>query len=579
MGRASRQNLIVRSLVFSALVVATLPFSLSAQERRAADSIDVTIVNVDVHVTDRKGNRVTGLRAEDFQVREDGKEQPVTNFSEIVASAPDGTLSNEVAPRSPTRARRTIVLFIEPVILANFRSKQLYDGLRELLRDTVAPGDQVSIVTFARRARVQLEFTDDLSAIERTLGMIEAVSSGVEGRPLDESWSRFEEEASFEEDYEEARQTMGFPPGDTSRPVMTGLAAARRQLFLIRQKAAALESLMQSISGADGKKIVIMATRRFGLYAGAEYFGGTVPGHYQQELDTLEFRQRLIRTANAHGITVYPVHPEGLLWNVDTGIFATDSSVSGAHRFGSSSGQDRERFSSPNQVLLNESAALQEVAHATGGITAWGSANIVEILPRVGEDLGAYYSIGYRATATGKDGARNVVVQTTNRDYVVRSRRQFVEKSDETKMRDRVVANLFQRVGSSSVGIPFEVVMGDYEKIGRNKWSVPVKILIPVGSLTTLTRERAGSAGEFSVYIATGGVLGVMSDVERKSQAFEIQAGEGEKARAGHLTYEITMNVDRAVKQLSIGVMDEVGKEYGIKRFSLPERGSVGTAP
>ena len=44
------------------------------------ERVEVNVVNVEVWVADRDGNRVTGLTPEDFQVTEDGKPVEVTNF-------------------------------------------------------------------------------------------------------------------------------------------------------------------------------------------------------------------------------------------------------------------------------------------------------------------------------------------------------------------------------------------------------------------------------------------------------------------------------------------------------------------
>ena len=272
-----------------------------------------------------------------------------------------------------------------------------------------------------------------------------------------------------------------------------------------------------------------------------------------------------MRSANAQGITIYPVHPEGLQWS------APDPSVSGQSRMESSLEDDLGRAGIDNLVLQNESAALKEVADATGGVTAWGSANIAKLLPRVTDDLETYYSLGYRTPLTGRDSTRSIVVKTKNPAYVVRSRRQVVEKSDTTQMKDRVMANLFQRVSSSSMSIPFDVAVGEVKKTGRNRWSIPLKLRVPIRSLTMLPKGRV-EQGEFSVFVVTGGGLGVMSEVDRHSQPFEVASAELEHAKSSYFTYELSLSVDQLVDRLSVGVMDEVGKEYGLKRFSLPKR-------
>ncbi|HEY0370741.1 MAG TPA: VWA domain-containing protein [Thermoanaerobaculia bacterium] len=557
------------SLVFLAL-------GASAQEAHLGESIEVAIVNVEVHVTDKQGNRVTGLNPEEFEIRENGKLQPITNFSEFRSAASAGMAGVEsaVEPPSPeakaaeaaVRPRRSIVIFIEPVTLAGFRANELFDSIRALLNRAVVKGDQVSIVTFVRAMRIRQPFTDDMAAIETTLTALQTEMSGVEGNRYDESKYIMSEAASFEKEYDEALAQLGIGSSNANAAVsLSALAAARRELFLIRQKTAALESLMQSISGANGRKIIIMATRRFGMYAGAEFFEGNVPTTSKQELDTSAYRQSLIRTANAQGVTIYTLHPEGL---EDTKVIGPWQS--GNDHMEATLDQDLNRMSRDNAVLMNETSALDQVAVATGGLSAWGTGLIAKLLPRVGDDLETYYSLGYRATATGKDAARKIVVTTKNPNYVVRARKEFVEKSDVTQMKDRVRANLFQRVDSSSAKIPFDVAVGKFRKTGRNRWSVPLKIRIPIGSLTVLPRGPE-DAGSFSVFFATGGVLGVMSEVEQRTQAFTIPRSDLEKAKQSYFTYDLELDIDKVVQTMSIAVLDEVGKEFGIKRFALPK--------
>src|SRR5450759_312136 len=44
------------------------------------EKIEVSVVNVDVTVTDRRGQPVPGLTRNDFEILEDGKLQPISNF-------------------------------------------------------------------------------------------------------------------------------------------------------------------------------------------------------------------------------------------------------------------------------------------------------------------------------------------------------------------------------------------------------------------------------------------------------------------------------------------------------------------
>ena len=100
---------------------------------------------------------------------------------------------------------------------------------------------------------------------------------------------------------------------------------------------------------------------------------------------------------------------------------------------------------------------------------------------------------------------------------------------------------------------------------------MPLNVRVPIKSLTMLP-QGGEQSGEFSVYVATGSNVGVMSEVDRKSQTFRIPRSDLERAQGSHFTYEFEMSVDQLANKLSIGVMDEVGKEFGLKRYALPKR-------
>jgi len=63
--------------------------------------MDVIVVNVEVWVTDKKDIPIRGLAASDFEILEDGKPVPITNFSEIrtePAAAPRPYATKTIAP-------------------------------------------------------------------------------------------------------------------------------------------------------------------------------------------------------------------------------------------------------------------------------------------------------------------------------------------------------------------------------------------------------------------------------------------------------------------------------------------------
>ncbi|MEO8370195.1 MAG: hypothetical protein ABI806_13425 [Candidatus Solibacter sp.] len=59
---------------------------LDAPRPAGVISVDVDLVNVLCGVRDKNGTYVKGLRKEDFEVRQDGKLQPLTHFASEVDS-------------------------------------------------------------------------------------------------------------------------------------------------------------------------------------------------------------------------------------------------------------------------------------------------------------------------------------------------------------------------------------------------------------------------------------------------------------------------------------------------------------
>jgi hypothetical protein len=315
----------------------------------------------------------------------------------------------------------------------------------------------------------------------------------------------------------------------------------------MRRRVAAINSVLHTLAGVEGKKILLLAANRLGEFSGAEFYyatGQQVSGHNHSEFDNKEMIQGLISNANAAGVTVYPVFPAGLdQTHVDA---------------------DAPLIAQP--VLLNEMAMRNEIAERTGGLTTYGSDNIVKLLPAVADDVSSYYSLAYRASARSEDAARNIVVRTKDRNLTVRARKQFVEKSPDTRMRDRVVAALYDEQTPSPLGIT--AALGNAKGAGRGRDKAPLLVRIPIQSLTLLPQDGK-HVGAFSVYLITGGRLGEVSKVTQKTQTFEIKPQDLDRAMESYFTYEFDVVFNDSAQRAAVGVLDEVSKVYGLASVKL----------
>jgi VWFA-related protein len=541
------------------VTVASLLFLVGAAPQRPApaipslgETIEVALVNVDVVVVDRDGKRVRGLKQSDFEVLENGKLQPLSHFAEYRGEGTAGAGVDAAAETTAPGQRRSIVLFVEKFKLQEFRVQPFFDSMKQLVRETVRPGDAVSLVTFDGEAVIRVKPTDNIAAIEREL---DAMQPAFVGTPYDQT-GHLAQDVGEARAFEAAGAAMAASRG-LARPVTSDasiIAHSARSYALraeldMKRRVAAINALINGLAGVEGKKIMLLAAHRLGSFVGAEYYyaGGAteMPPGEADKLNNIDRMRKLIANANAAGVTLYPVFPAGLDQTPgDPSIPDTTS-----------------------QVLVNEMAMRQEMAEKTGGLTSYGTANIVNLLPRVAEDVSDYYSLAYRAPARGRDEARNIVVRTKDPKLEVRARRQFVEKSDDSHMRDRVVAAIYDVAQESPVKLAVEV--GAAKKTARNRQSVPVKVRVPIGALT-LVPQGGKHVGAFSVYVMTGAKLGYVSDITRQTQSFEVAQNELARAMTSHFTYDLDVVVNEGADHVAVGVLDEVSKTYGVTRVPLP---------
>jgi hypothetical protein len=274
-------------------------------------------------------------------------------------------------------------------------------------------------------------------------------------------------------------------------------------------------------------------------------------------LDTRKEVESVAKMANAHGVTMYMLYPPGLDndWVQDPSnrrMPGTTEATTAGHSYA---------------TLDNEVQARQYVASQTGGQAAWGQMDVIKLLPQIEQDFSSYYSLAYRATTHRQDRARKIVVKAKNRAYTVRARQQFVEQSDETKMKNRVVASLFDKPADAVTSIPLQVRFGQAKPRGDGKFTLPMLVEIPAKSLVTLPDEK-GQRGAFSIFIAWGDILGAVSDVTHRTQPFTI--ADVEKAKNGRFGYKFDLVTDSKTNRVAIGVYDEISKDYGLQRVELP---------
>jgi VWFA-related protein len=112
-------------------------------------------VRVPVSVLDDAGRPVLGLRSSDFQVKDDGKRQPITLFS------------------GERRALR-IALALDTSGSMSNKMREVEQALRHFI-DLLEPADEILVLTFNDRVHLVQDFTSDRALLGRGLDMLTPV--------------------------------------------------------------------------------------------------------------------------------------------------------------------------------------------------------------------------------------------------------------------------------------------------------------------------------------------------------------------------------------------------------------------
>ena len=497
-------------------------------------TVEIEITNLDVVVTRRDGTHVTGLTKDDFVVLQDGKPQPVTHFAEYALGAKAGD--------EESRQPRSLLFFIEIIRLPDFRVEPFIDSLKTLTRTLIEhEGDRAAIVTFSDKAEMRIAPTNDVAAVEQALDNIAQEFLGVQHNELGAVAGNMNQLREFESIGAEEAATRAVARPSTSVRSMTASASSLSVIQAesrMKRRIAAATAAVHALAGVEGKKVLILATHRMGQLIGAEYV--LVTGGSGNAVDNRQAVARLIANANAAGVTVYPVYPAGL--------DATPSDP-GTPDIGP-------------QILVNEMASLETIAENTGGLTTYGTRNVAELMPRVAADVANYYSLAYRST---DDEAHELEVRTKDRDLNVRARRQVIERTDAGRMRDRLLAALYEALIYSP--IPVSASRGEPKKSG-DTLSLPLTISVPIRDLTLLPGDGI-HAGAFTVYLMSGASYGEASDTIEETRRIEIPSEKLESYQRGPLKYEVNLVVDPDAEVVAIGILDEVSKSYGVTTVEL----------
>lgn len=150
--------------------------------------VEVILVDIPVYVTDKRGNPVTDLKAEDFIIYEDGREQEISHFNFIQNDSPEIVSLVRQYPA----ARRHFLLLFDLSFASLGGVKRARESGLNFVREKILPTDLVSVATYSifNGLNIIVNFTNDVLQLEtaiKGLGLIKI--PGVVSGPLGFSFS------------------------------------------------------------------------------------------------------------------------------------------------------------------------------------------------------------------------------------------------------------------------------------------------------------------------------------------------------------------------------------------------------
>ena len=553
------------------------PASLSAQQA-PTDIPDITIrtntrlVVVDVVVTHKNGEPVTGLKAENFTVEENGKKQKVFVFAApgsatgpARAPAPAGILSNH--PENVEPAGVPTVLLLDA---ANSQFRDQAYARSQMLKYVVEQGQHghpMAVLTLTDRLRVLQQFTSDpqvlMTAIKNLrpqepilLGAPPAPEShGVATGGLDRGGSGGTAISSALATAQAATQQFA--------DIQVGYNLERRTIITIE----AMKALTRILGGLPGRKNVVWLTASLPFDLVPEDRNVTdaelladLPGQGRQ-------RSVSVNSAGAYAAEARQLHGQDIkeaeseLANTNIAIYPVDVTglISGMENSASQQGSVYNDAAISGRALGGVSAqqaaqdTMREIALQTGGKAYINQNEIKDGITLAVSDEKASYSLGYYPENKKWDGKfRSLKIKVDQGDTQVRYRKGYyaLDPAQDKK------ANFEQEVAAVlELGVPATQV----SFMAQAKPTDPGKLrVIFLVDAHTLTAEDAGGGKKMnvilyaSVYSADGKNVGTRSlKVDRTFDAATYQ-----QLLDKGMMVPIDMDIPAGGKELRLAVLD-----------------------
>ena len=394
--------------LFATLTVTLVPLHGQGQPQQPQQPpitfrAEVNYVEVDARILDRQGKFVGDLKAEDFQIFEDGKPQKVTAFSlvnipveraerPLFASKP---IEPDVRNNMQAADGRIYVIMLDDLHTAALRTQRIKQAARQFIERYVGNNDLVAVVHTSGRSDASQEFTSSQTRLLRAVDKFM-------GRKLNSSTLNRIEDTQFR-----AGTPMASDPARDIDDKERGYNA-RNTLDSIRNVA----NYLGNIRGR--RKAVVMFSE------GIDYNINELFNDQITEAQTvIDATRDMLAAATRANVAIYAVDPRGLGAEFDT--------LASIQSFPDDTTLGLGMSSIFNEVRLAQDS-LRVMGEETGGFAVVNRNDFNDAFQRIVDDNSSYYVMGYYSTNERRDGRfRRIEVKLADRPgLTVRARKGYV---------------------------------------------------------------------------------------------------------------------------------------------------------
>ena len=555
---------LMRATIWCALLLLLGTSSVLAQGADATESelpeglfveeVDVDVVNVEVFVTDRDGNRITGLSRDDFELEVGRTVVPITNFYAVEGGRARtvGRETVETLPeRAPTQADRLqpnllpeeqqlhLIVYVDNLNLHPFTRNRVLANVRNFLRTRTRPGDQVMLATYERSLNIRHPFTSDPELIASALFDIEEMSAMAIHFDSDRR-DMLDQIYEADDDYQVRGRATQYAESIYSDMNFT---------------LDALKDLVETLAGLPGRKAILHVSDGLSFRAGEDIFyaindqfpdaGGILLD--SQRYDLSRKFTALTNQANANRVTFYTVEAAGL--RTYSYMDASNPNPNGGPRI------DQIHFQ-------NLQSSLRYMADETGGMAMVNSNNYAPMLDRMADDFDTYYSLGFTPAPTerGRYFDIKVRVKDSGKGVRVRHREGYRSKPVSSRMTDGTLAALHYGYERNGMGVKLE--LGGRERQENGHTLVALRVQIPIGALAFLPQNEV-QRGKIRLWVGAMDSEGGIAPIQDVPVPIDIPLEQFEAAQTQYYQYEMKLLMRKGRQVVAVGVRDEIGAATG----------------